>query len=104
MKENSTLMAIIEPKLKLNLKTPSIKLTFQNDRVLKSANLTFDCKTGVEISKYLKLYFKSRYIIKLCNLIQLWAIRKTIINIKVPSEGLSSYGVIMMVLFYLVKT
>jgi DNA polymerase sigma len=36
--------------------------------------------------------------------VKLWAKRKTLINAKMPTDGLSSYGVILMALFYLIKT
>lgn len=59
---------------------------------------------GVENSKVVEMYSKSEYIIKFSNLVKLWAKRKNLINAKMPIDGFSSYGIVLMALFYLIKT
>ena len=90
---------------------PFLKLKFQNipnhngniKHVLKSIDLTINIPNAVKNSKVLELYNQSDYIIKFCNLIKFWAIKKTLINTKIPTDGFSSYGVVLMTLFYLIK-
>lgn len=42
--------------------------------------------------------------LKFCNLIKYWAVSRTLINMERKIEGLSSYGVLLMCLYYLMVT
>ena len=72
--------------------------------ILKSIDIIIDTRSGIENSKILAMYSQSLYILKFGNLVKFWAKKKNIINAKKPTEGLSSYGVLLMALFYLIKS
>lgn len=59
---------------------------------------------GIENSNLLALYAEDEYLLKYCNLIKYWAVSRNLINLERKMEGLSSYGVILMCLYYLMVT
>jgi DNA polymerase sigma len=50
------------------------------------------------------MYAENEYILKFCNIIKYWACQKTLINQEKKMMGLSSYGLILMCLYYLMVT
>ena len=100
----------IEPYVNEKIKVPFIKMkrdkTVNSSElyILKSIDIIIDTRSGIENSKILAMYSQSLYILKFGNLVKFWAKKKNIINAKKPTEGLSSYGVLLMALFYLIKS
>ena len=52
----------------------------------------------------LALYAEDEYVLKFCNLIKYWAVNRGLINMYRKMDGLSSYGVLLMCIYYLMVT
>lgn len=64
-------------------------------------DIVINNREGVENSVLLAEYAENIELLKLGNLVKYWANRTTLINQVQKIQGLSSYGVLLMVLYFL---
>jgi DNA polymerase sigma len=88
------------------IKVPFVKVVYNSDfgknkNVVPSMDIIINNYEGLENSKLLALYAEDEYVLKFCNVIKYWAVNRNLINLQRKMEGLSSYGILLMCLYYL---
>lgn len=90
------------PYLKIRIHQDQFYDIFNID--IDKIDLTTSNNTAVINSQFLSHFSNIKEIGQLCILVKIWAKKWNVINKKYPMRGLSAYGVIMMCLYYLMKT
>jgi DNA polymerase sigma len=67
-------------------------------------DVTVGNKTAIKNSEIIGYFARIPEVACFCLLVKLWAKNNSVINAKTPMKGLSSYGVILMCLYYLMET
>ena len=88
------------------IKVPVVKVSFDPkvNCVLNGIDITVNNHEGVMNSEMLALYTAHPHILKLCLLAKKWAVSNHLVAKEPPFDKLSTYGVVLMAIFYLIKS
>lgn len=71
---------------------------------LDKMDITIGNKSAIKNSEMISYFARIPEITCFCLLVKLWAKSNNVINVQAPMQGLSSYGLILMCLYYLMET